>query len=71
MDEERYLWLREKANAEDKSMAQVFRDVVDLVRGRKGINKKVLALKGKYKDASDVSENHDKYLSDWVHDSNS
>lgn len=71
LDEERYLWLKEKSEAENKSFAQVFREVVDVVRGRKGTNKRILAFKGKYKDMPDVSEKHDKYLNDWVNESNS
>jgi len=77
LDEDRYNWLRHQAVSEGKSMAQVIRETVDVVRLQKQKNfdqkqqqiyKQILNLAGKGKKGpTDVSANHDKYLAEWIY----
>lgn len=74
LDEDRYLWLKSEAEAEDKPMAQVVREMMDEKREKRRVAKKrkyskaykeILALGGSIREkggVNDVSENHDKYL---------
>ena len=73
-DEERYLWLKQIAIDENKSLAEVLREAVDELKEKKAKKrqrrysaayKRLLALAGSVKEkggVNDVSENHDKYL---------
>ena len=72
LDDERYQWLKQKAFEENKSIAQVVRETLDVVKKlqtSRPSNKKQLALKrllrhvGSIKNGpKDLSINHDKYL---------
>lgn len=78
LDEDRYSWLRHRAVSEGKSLAQIVREIVDVVRLQKQKNleetqqkiyKQILGLAGKGKKGpSDASVNHDKYLAEWIYD---
>lgn len=73
-DEERYLWLKQTAAEENKSLAEMLREGVDELREKRARKKRqrytaaykeLLKLAGSVKEkggVNDVSENHDKYI---------
>ena len=76
-DEDRYLWLKQTAAEENKSLAEMLREGVDELREKRARKKRqqystaykeILGLAGKGKKGpGDVSVNHDKYLADWLY----